>query len=689
MPGIVGYEMDKFMPGYPAPAAISRTLLSQSPFTDGGGNPDVSNSSLYQAPSGAWVFATGTMAWSWGLDSFNNAGTRTNIPTDARIQQTTTNLLNGFLFGAPGVLHDLKLTAPASATAGQAFTVTVTAEDGPGNPVTSYNGTVHFSSTDTTAGVVLPADSTLTNGQGTFSVTLARAGPETLTASDAANRLSASVNQTVGAAPAGKLALSTATATPTAGSGFSFTVTAQDAFGNTDAGYAGTVHFSSSDTSAAVNLPPDSTLTNGQGTFSATLIKAGAQTLTASDAASNFTAAANLTVNPASAASLVLTTATATPTAGNGFAVTVAAQDGFGNLATNYGGTVHFSSSDTAAGVALPPDSTLAGGQGTFSAKLMTAGSQTLSASDAANSISATVNLTVNAAPQILNDLKLTIPTSATAGQSFSVSVTAEDDQGNVVTSYSGTVHFSSSDTGMGVVLPPDSSLTNGQGTFSATLTRSGAQTLTASDTANSLSTTANLTVTAAAAGRLILSAATSSPTAGTGFSITVTAQDQFGNTDPSYAGTVHFSSSDTSAGVVLPADSVLSGGQGSFSATLIKAGAQSLTASDAANALTSTANLTVNAAPASRLIMVPATTAPTAGTGFSFTVTAQDAFGNTATGYAGTMHFSSSDPSATLPANSTLSNGQLDASHSVTARQSGVSSWAWLARIQESARAS
>ena len=37
----------------------------------------------------------------------------------------------------------------------------------------------------------------------------------------------------------------------------------------------------------------------------------------------------------------------------------------------------------------------------------------------------------------------------------------------------------------------------------------------------------------------------------------------------------------------------------------------------------------------------------------------------------------------------STLANGQSDASHSVTARQSGVSSCAWLARTQESARAS
>jgi len=37
----------------------------------------------------------------------------------------------------------------------------------------------------------------------------------------------------------------------------------------------------------------------------------------------------------------------------------------------------------------------------------------------------------------------------------------------------------------------------------------------------------------------------------------------------------------------------------------------------------------------------------------FNFTVTALDAYGNTATGYAGTVHFSSNDPAATLPPNS------------------------------------
>ena len=144
VPGIVGYEMDRYMSNYPAPTATSWTLLSQSPFTNTSGVSDYANSSIYQAPSGAVVFATGTMSWSWALDNY-----RTTAQIDARIQQTTRNLLTAFLLGAPGVLHDLKLTAPATATAGQPFSVSVTAEDGQGNPVTSYSGSVHLSSSDT------------------------------------------------------------------------------------------------------------------------------------------------------------------------------------------------------------------------------------------------------------------------------------------------------------------------------------------------------------------------------------------------------------------------------------------------------------------------------------------------------------------------------------------------------------
>lgn len=91
--GIVGYEIDRGFAEYPLPASRSNTytVLGESPFTTIDGLQDVSQSSIYQARSGAWVFATGTMSWSWALDrpGFVNPG----------IQRTTQNLLQRFLDG--------------------------------------------------------------------------------------------------------------------------------------------------------------------------------------------------------------------------------------------------------------------------------------------------------------------------------------------------------------------------------------------------------------------------------------------------------------------------------------------------------------------------------------------------------------------------------------------------------------
>jgi len=56
-----------------------------------------------------------------------------------------------------------------------------------------------------------------------------------------------------------------------------------------------------------------------------------------------------------------------------------------------------------------------------------------------------------------------------------------------------------------------------------------------------------------------------------------------------------------------------------------------------------------VNGGPVDHLIL-NAPTIATAGTPFSITVRAEDAFGNTASGYTGTVSFSSSDPAAFLP---------------------------------------
>jgi len=72
-------------------------------------------------------------------------------------------------------------------------------------------------------------------------------------------------------------------------------------------------------------------------------------------------------------------------------------------------------------------------------------------------------------------------PASSGANFAFTFTLTALDAENNVATSYSGTVQFTSSDPA--AKLPPNSKLVNGTGTFSATLTNAGFQTITATDT--------------------------------------------------------------------------------------------------------------------------------------------------------------------------------------------------------------
>jgi hypothetical protein len=79
------------------------------------------------------------------------------------------------------------LTAPDTATAGVPFDLVVTAVDAFGQTAVGYTGAVTFSTTDTSPGVVLPADYTFTAadaGTHTFSVTFHKPGQQSLTVTD-------------------------------------------------------------------------------------------------------------------------------------------------------------------------------------------------------------------------------------------------------------------------------------------------------------------------------------------------------------------------------------------------------------------------------------------------------------------------------------------------------------------------
>jgi hypothetical protein len=100
-------------------------------------------------------------------------------------------------------------------------------------------------------------------------------------------------------------------------------------------------------------------------------------------------------------------------------------------------------------------------------------------------------------------------------------------------------------------------------------------------------------------------------------------------------------------------------GGVHAFSASLLTAGVQSLIVTDNATpTLTgSQSNITVNPGAATAFVLSAPATAQ-AGTPFSVTVTAEDAYGNVATGYTGAVHFQSTDSAASLPADYALVTG-------------------------------
>ncbi|HEY7425245.1 MAG TPA: choice-of-anchor Q domain-containing protein [Gemmataceae bacterium] len=263
--------------------------------------------------------------------------------------------------------------------------------------------------------------------------------------------------------------------------------------------------------------------------------------------------------------------------------------------------------------------------------------------------------LTVSGFPAI-------ITAGATIGNSFTV--TARNADGTTDTGYTGTIDLSSTDptatfanAATGTPLSGDSYTfqpgDHGTHTFTAVLTKAGTQSITATDSTNAVLTDSegNILVEAAAANTMSLSGFPSSLTAGTQGTFTVTAYDAYGNVATSFADTVHFTTS--AAKFVLPADTTLTNGTGQFSATLFSAGTQSITVTDSTTpTLTATeGGITVTPAAASKFILA-APASVTAGQSFSLTVTVEDPYGNVVVGYAGTVHFSSTDPRAKLPKN-------------------------------------
>ncbi len=333
---------------------------------------------------GPQTFATGNDPESVVVADVNSDG-RPELLVANDGSNTISVLLNAVNGNFTGQLYTISVaanthfavTVPNFSTTGNGFVFTVTALDANGSPNLAYNGTVHFTSTDPLAG--LPADAALFNGTGLFAAVLKTLGTQTISATDTSTHTDTGTSAPITVVPPATASFSVA-ANPhviPAGSAVVLEVAALDAKSNVIPSFNGTIHFTSSD--AQASLPADAMLTNGIGFFTAILKTAGLQTFGVSDLANGGATgtSAPITVTPGAATHFGVSAPAAAVT-GNAFVFTVTALDSYGNIAPSYAGTVHFTSTDSAA--ALPPDSTLRASVGIFTATLNTAGNNTLSA---------------------------------------------------------------------------------------------------------------------------------------------------------------------------------------------------------------------------------------------------------------------------------------------------------------------
>lgn len=312
-----------------------------------------------------------------------------------------------------------------------------------------------------------------------------------------------------------------------------------------------------------------------------------------------------------------------------------------------------------------------------------------------------TAKVTIGAASHFTLAAATTTPAVAASNN---LTIAAKDVNGSTVTTYTGahTLTFSGaaaspSGSNATVVNRTGSAVNFGSGTslnFTlgvATVTssqngvmkvfRAGPASVLATEASSGITTPTPLaiTVTPGTASRFVLTAATTTPTAGVRNDLTIAAQDNYGNTATAYTGSKSLTFSGASAGPAghLPTVSDSAGADIAFgTATALQFDAGVATpagtangemtlykSSSTANSITATEGsvntptalkATVAAAAADKLVLSGSTATPVAAASSNLTTTARDPYENTASSYAGSKNIVFSGPSAgpagTLP---------------------------------------
>jgi len=590
-------------------------------------------------PAGGTLGGTLTATAVNGMATFT--GLTINTPGNGYTLEATANGLTSALTNSIGVTPvgqatQLVVTSqpPSSATTGTGFGLTVQAEDSLGNVDTSFNGTVVV---EDAFGDLL-GQTTAVNGVATFtSVTVKQVGSISLTVTgDGLSVTTNPVNATP--SPATQLGIAALSTNVLTGAPFSLTVFALDPSGNVDSNYNGSVTLSlSSSPGGTLGGTLTATAVNGVATFSGLTISSPGEGYVIQAASPGLSAISTTPFDVTNDQLVVTTQPPANVTAGSGFGLVVSAETSSGSVDTSFEGNVTLSLTDPSGNLSsLGGTFTVSAvnGVATFTGlKIDQANSYTITASSDNSIAPATTAITV--VPAAAKQLVVTAepPADLTAGAGFTVTVAAEDANGNVDSTFGGSVTIALANNAPAGTLGGTLTVAavNGVATFTDLFVNNPGSgyvlQATATNVASATTSAFHVTSPGVASQLVVTSQPPSSVNAGAGFNLVVRAEDGFDTVDSSFDGVVTINN--PNGGSPLAQTTAVNGVATFTGLTLDQAGHYRLTVTASGLTQATTDSFTVNALAASELTVVGPLQDVVPNSPFEVDVEATDQYGN------------------------------------------------------------
>lgn len=540
-----------------------------------------------------------------------------------------TGLSNNFNVN-PAVISRFQISNISTKAAGEYFSIKISALDVYNNIVNSFAGTANLSDLSGTLSPTITSNFSSGVWSGSVRVTSTYSN-DIVTAQTNGGTVTGSSNAfNVTASNIDHFDISTITGSRTAGQAFAVTITAKDAQNNTVTDFTGTVNLA--DLTGTISPTVTGNFASGawSGNLTITQVQSNNYLIVSGSGKSSTSNLFN--VVPGALDHFRFETISSPRVAGTSFNVTITAEDAYGNQATQFTSSVSLSD-DTGT---LTPASSGNFTAGTWSGNLRITTSKKDVRIYASGSGRTGQSNSFNVNAGTLDHFSMNSISTQAAGVPFSITAIALDANNNIVTDFSSTVELSDL---TGTISPKTSdNFSQGQWTGAVSISQArSANTISVRRSGGTESGVSNaFDVISSSVDHFVINTITTPQTAGSGFSITITAKDAQNNTVTGFTGTANLRDQ---TGTISPVTTTnFTNGVWSGTITITQSGGNSLTVTSSGKAGNSN-TFTVNPAALDHFTFSPIESPKTAGTAFSISISARDIYENLVTGFVSTAN--------------------------------------------------